>query len=279
MTLQVVGLKTVLTKKYQATTLPLPTTLAGISVTLTQFISSGQVSTPVPLLAINQGNICSVSSTHLPECGLTLITVQTPFELVVPQPSNINPELVISENGVSSRAFEMRTSADNIHVVTDCDLGAWVGFGCAVPSPSSSGSPMVTHADGTLVWAESPAKPGEVVVIYAWGLGPTAPAVKTGAATPTPAPALPGNNGYGGAPLIQFDFRPNASPSSTQGSFNLPVFAGLVPGQVGLYQVNVKLPTSFPSVDPCSGGIRSNLTINLVMSSFDGAAICVQPTQ
>jgi uncharacterized protein (TIGR03437 family) len=53
---------------------------------------------------------------------------------------------------------------------------------------------IVTHADGTLVSADSPAKSGETVVVYAFGLGQTTPAVKTG-----------GSNAYSrsGSPLGQ----------------------------------------------------------------------------
>ena len=72
-----------------------------------------------------------------------------------------------------------------------------------------------------------------------------------------------------------------------------PEFVGLTPGQVGLYQINVKLPDTFPPVDPCttasvitgtagtlSNVALSNLTISFGgVSSFDGAAICVQPPQ
>jgi hypothetical protein len=51
---------------------------------------------------------------------------------------------------------------------------------------------------------------------------------------------------------------------------------GLTPGQVGLYQINVKLPMVFPALEACGGFVGSTLTINVAGdSSFDGAAICV----
>jgi hypothetical protein len=170
---------------------------------------------------------------------------------------------------------------------------------------------VVTHADGTLVTADAPGKAGEVLVIYAFGLGQTTPAVKTGSATPTPAPVLdPASRlGSGRTLELQYDFRPNAEPSRP---FNVltgvisptpptapvillaPVFVGLTPGQVGLYQINVQLPSAFPAaVLPCTtlavgtgnpayppAFVQSNLTIDIGgVSSFDGAPICVQPGQ
>jgi hypothetical protein len=68
-----------------------------------------------------------------------------------------------------------------------------------------------------------------------------------------------------------------------------PLFAGLTPGQVGLYQINVKLPDNLPPIPACTGiapassinnYVQSNLTIDIGgINSFDGAAICVQPPQ
>jgi uncharacterized protein (TIGR03437 family) len=152
---------------------------------------------------------------------------------------------------------------------------------------------LVTHADGSIVSQSSPATAGETVVLYAYGLGLTVPAVPSGQATPTSAPYL------GNVASVQFDFRSNARASIPY--VNPPIsalnptpirFAGLTPGAVGLYQINVKLPATVPSVPPCNYEvfecldsligcvILSNLTIDIAGSStLDGAAICVQPSQ
>jgi uncharacterized protein (TIGR03437 family) len=82
-TLFVTGVKTVLSQAVNATTLPLPTTLAGISVTL----NHGGSRTPVPLLSIQQVSVCDSGGVpqsafgSTADCPVTAITVQIPFEL------------------------------------------------------------------------------------------------------------------------------------------------------------------------------------------------------
>jgi uncharacterized protein (TIGR03437 family) len=267
--LRATGLRTVLpvssetlTRLVQASSVPLPKTLAGIGVTIQQYVQRYHGDPLQPLkplkasmLSVAQSNGCA-RDTPVPDCIFTSITVQMPFELVYNVIGNpfYSSEIVISENGIDSQPFRVGVVPDIIHVITDGKRG------------------LVTHADGTEVSAISPAIPGETVVIYAWGLGYTRPAVQTGDFTPTPAPAVAANLNVG------FGFSENASafsypPTSTTAQ------AWLTPGQVGLYQVNVELPRSFPAVPPCSNNIvASNLTIFLRGPwSFDGAAICVQP--
>jgi uncharacterized protein (TIGR03437 family) len=78
---------------------------------------------------------------------------------------------------------------------------------------------------------------------------------------------------------IRFDFAVNAAASSTFGADSFAT-GYLTPGFVGLYQVNIQLPATFPAVPLCGQGVRSNLTINLGESfSYDGAAVCVQVSQ
>lgn len=273
LTLWVTGLKVISESPVSAATLPLPTELSGISVSLTQNDNRAfSASFPVPLLSIEQTNGCS-DSLAIPECIVTGITVQIPFELIVdPFTSPPFTQLAVSQDRVAGRSFGVSNVQDNIHVLTTCGDG--FSQACA------------THADGTLVSIASPAKPGEIVTIYAVGLGRSTPAAQTGQVTPIPAPVVPGIN-------VNFDFRPNAGPTrpalletNPPGFLGVsPVFAGLTPGQVGLYQINVRLPENFPAVPPCGNSgfhaVLSNLTINIgsFFFSFDGAQICVQPTR
>ncbi len=105
---------------------------------------------------------------------------------------------------------------------------------------------VVTHADGTVVTAQNPARAGEIVIIYATGLGPLDPAQATG----EPAPL---------SPLV----RTRVIPKVTVGGSEATVFfSGLTPELVGLYQINATLPDPLPNGDQqlfvTANGIQSN---------------------
>ena len=243
---------------------------------------------PVPLLAAYQfatGPTVQVSS-----CGrVTAITLQVPFELKLSSgnPSGVRLQnvahLVVSEDGAAAAAVELQPLPSHIHVLRNGDTITSAG---RAGSELSLGDPIVVHADGKLVSQLNPAKPGEMLVMYAVGLGGADPPVRSGEATPTPAPRA--------FLLMDFDFRPNASPSgpfegpvepfSTSAggrTSTTPAFAGLTPGFVGLYQVNFVVPQPtircFPDVTG-TGLVVFNVTVSIGgPGSFDGAQLCVRP--
>lgn len=89
-------------------------------------------------------------------------------------------------------------------------------------------------ADSSNVTANSPAKPGEVVVIYLTGMGATNPSVKSGQPAPT------------SEPLARVAVQPTVS---LDGQAATVQFAGLAPGFVGLYQVNFQVPANAATGD------------------------------
>ena len=88
-------------------------------------------------------------------------------------------------------------------------------------------------ADYTPVTAASPAQPGEVIILYADGLGDVYPRVDLGAAAPSDPPAMT-------------TLRPWVTIGGVPAQL---LFSGLSPGLVNLYQLNVQVPAGVPAGD------------------------------
>ena len=118
--------------------------------------------------------------------------------------------------------------------------------GCSIQLPITGRSPyffttntgtLVIHQDFSgLVTPQSPAQPGEVVTLYALGLGGVTPQPATGAVTPL-SPLFP----------LDWPFGCYQGPEWQSGTALDVPFAGLAPGMVGIYQVNLRLPDPLPS--------------------------------
>jgi uncharacterized protein (TIGR03437 family) len=87
--------------------------------------------------------------------------------------------------------------------------------------------------------ASHPATVGQALVIYALGFGPTNPATTTGTASPTSPLA-----DITDSPMVCFEA---PDPFNPAGLCVKPLFAGLTPGYVGLYQINVVVPNGSPT--------------------------------
>lgn len=103
-------------------------------------------------------------------------------------------------------------------------------------------------ANETLFSSARPARPGEIVELYATGLGPTTTAVAAGALNPPQAISLRDKLTVtiGGTTLSDADV----------------FYAGLAPGNIsGLYQVNVRVPANASNGDlpitMATGGVQS----------------------
>jgi uncharacterized protein (TIGR03437 family) len=93
---------------------------------------------------------------------------------------------------------------------------------------------LAVHLDGSTITAASPAKAGEVVVLFASGLGPTNPA-----AIPNQIPQQAASV----TPLSSFTMLINGTAVNPQQI----LYAGVVPTFAGLFQINVQLPGNTPS--------------------------------
>ena len=93
-----------------------------------------------------------------------------------------------------------------------------------------AGAGAITHVNGSAVTTQNPAQPGELVILYATGLGQVTPAVATGALPAGPSKTV--------APVTVTIGGINVSP---------PDFAGLAGCCVGLNQINVRVPAGVGS--------------------------------
>jgi len=124
------------------------------------------------------------------------------------------------------------------------------------------GSDLVTRPmPATPGIASRPAQAGvDSLVIYALGLGQTTPAVADGVAAPATEPLAR-------AAPVQVTI---GVPFSGTQSVVTPLFAGLTPGLVGLYQINIQVPGTSPTGNAVPlvltmGGVNSN-TVSIAVS-------------
>jgi uncharacterized protein (TIGR03437 family) len=92
---------------------------------------------------------------------------------------------------------------------------------------------LAAHLNGVIVAADSPAQPGELVVLYATGLGPTLP------------PAIPNQAPTAAATLATPGFEVLLNGTAVDPSSI--AYAGVTPGYAGLYQVNLWVPGDAPA--------------------------------
>jgi uncharacterized protein (TIGR03437 family) len=90
---------------------------------------------------------------------------------------------------------------------------------------------VATEADGSVLTASSPAKPGDIVILWATGLGETTPPAD-GFQIPTAA-----------APLLA-DANLSILLDGTAVPASAIDYAGVAPDFAGLYQINLTLPMS-----------------------------------
>jgi len=232
---------------------------------------------PAPVLEVRA--TCGNSISNGPCVPYTAITIQIPYEMaptcfVCAIVNSYNTQLLVTVDGATAATIMLTPLGDQVHILTACDTVVPSGDGYA-PYFGLPCTPLVTHADGSAVSQTSPATGGEVVVAYAVGLGATNPVTATGQAATAATPAFE-------TFALDFNFRLNALATQPMLAAaqpgSVPLYAGLAPGYVGLYQINFQVPPPPAGTPVCNGTIQSNLTVSVGgPNSFDGAGICVAP--
>ncbi len=169
-------------------------------------VTASSQSTPLPTIL---GNSClTVNGQPVPMIYVSASQVNAQ----IPYASDGNTTVVLRSPGGVSDNYNMTISPAAPSVFRAQLAGA------------STLTPVVIRADNNqLVTPSNPIHHGDTLVIYATGLGRTNPAVDSGSPAPADPPAL----------LV-------VQPAVTLGGVPLDIaYAGLTPGQVGVYQINV----------------------------------------
>jgi uncharacterized protein (TIGR03437 family) len=129
--------------------------------------------------------------------------------------------------------YEINASTASLFVNRQGTTGPTVTIQLAATAPAffqwSGNLAVAEHASGALITPASPARPGEVIVLYAAGLGRTSPDLSSGYIVQSAAPIL-----Y----LSELQILLNGVPCPPQSI----LYAGVTPGFAGLYQINLQLP-------------------------------------
>jgi uncharacterized protein (TIGR03437 family) len=133
-------------------------------------------------------------------------------------------------------------------------------------SGDGTGQGKITNQDGTANSAANPAARGTVIKIFGTGQGPVSPPVADGSPAPADPPAdtvaVPTSDGK--TCLSQ-----QPSVCVAIGSvFGDIQFSGLAPGMVGMWELDVKIPTTAPT-----GAVNVRAVINGVLSNLVSVAI------
>jgi uncharacterized protein (TIGR03437 family) len=165
--------------------------------------------------------------TALGESCLTVNGISVPMLFVSSQ--QINGQLPVNANGNATMTLFTPGGISNNFYFSISPVAPSI-FRSGTAGPETGIATIFRHDNGQLITPTNPIHPGDIIIIYATGMGRTSPFVDSGMA----APALP---------------LPNTviSASVTLGGVPLNVlYAGLVPGEVGVYQVNASVPSDVP---------------------------------
>jgi uncharacterized protein (TIGR03437 family) len=191
----------------QAGAVPFPTSLGGTSASMGGF--------PMPLVYVSPTQLVGVTPQAL-----------TQVAAVAQSAPQTTADVVISMNGDPSPVEQVRLKPVQPLIFTQNQAGTGLG---AIQNNLAGGQVELNTFD-------TPAEPGQVITIYATGLGATETFVPDGS-------AATGTNRITGDPRVTIG-----------GITDEPLFAGLSPNSPHLYQVNATVPGNSPT--GCSVTLR-----------------------
>ena len=193
------------------------------------------------LSPISQGNSAGNATTSLADSCLQVNGLGVPVLFV--SPTQINGQLPNFDGNTTLVVYTPGGVSDNFNL-TILPTAPSV-FQIASAGPDGSNAAILRASNNQLVTASNPVHRTDTIVIYATGLGRTNPDIPAG--TPAPVDTL-------AAVVIP--------PVVTIGGIPVAVeFAGLTPGQIGVYQINVRV----------NGRVPLGLSVPLVISQGIGS--------
>jgi uncharacterized protein (TIGR03437 family) len=261
-----------------------PNTYTG-TVTVASNAVNGNVVIPVQLVVVAQGppvaaaggvvNNGTFGSGESLAQGDIVAVFGSQFDFDAPQGATVLPLLTTMDgiqvlvNGIAAPVYYVSANQINFEIPIDASTAnggggtvqvvrngtpgnlVYVDISPRVPRfiVYDGGYGIITTPAGVLTGIPSnPVKAGDTIVIYALGLGPTSPPVDSGTASPGP----PGLASVPGTTQVCF----GAESPFFQAPCATALFSGLTPNYVGLYQIDVTIP---------SGVTSGNSTMSLLL--------------
>jgi uncharacterized protein (TIGR03437 family) len=206
-----------------------PVISANGIVNLASYQASSAPGGLIGIFGQNLGTQATSATASLPTVlGGTCVTLNNvPLPLTLVSPNQINAQLPV---GLAAGKYPLVVRSITNKAASIFPVSATVAK--YAPAVFVSGNQAaIVHTDGTYVTKDHPAKRDEKLLLFATGLGPThGGAVTSGAPAPSSPLALTDS--------VQVFF---GDPRYSQAGI-IVEFSGLVPGMVGLYQINLRVP-------------------------------------
>jgi uncharacterized protein (TIGR03437 family) len=214
---------------------------ATVPPSVTSVVNAADLTSPVApgsLISVFGDNLSptNIATSEIPlptALGQTCLTANgAAIPMLYASPSQINAQLPLHLSGqVTLTLYTPGGTSDDYQLNVQPVAPAIFQSGIAGPL---TGIPVVVKASNQqLVTPANPIHSGDVITIYATGLGSTSPQIEAG----LPAPF---------APLAVTTVLPDVR----LGGVPLAVlYAGLAPGEVGVYQINARAPARAPQGD------------------------------
>jgi uncharacterized protein (TIGR03437 family) len=200
-----------------------------------------------------QTGVSSGSTLGTSLSGTTVNVNGTPAPILYASYNQVNFQVPYTVSAGTTAQIQVQSSTGTSANVNVDVLSSAAGL--FTNQSNGQGQVLAVNQDGTVNSSSNPAAPGSYVSLYADGLGPLSETFNAGTAAPTNS-------------LVTL----SGQVTAIIGGLSAPVqFAGLAPGYVGLYQINVRIPATITA-----GTHRVFIILPNGYSSQPGVYITVQ---